>query len=237
MKKLAMRAYHKASRAIVSRPSFGWEDNRSFFLLNVARLQTEMSSKRAHVRRSYGPVGIDLEFRPKSHEGRALSRGVLPISRATQDGATVNFIRQLAQGIDLSETDLFSEVMKGMHHLRYIWEGSQSQTMALTPTTIIAYRDKILEGLEFTRRHGVLPQEQRNGPSSHDGSKRDYDVGLAIIRGRLYYYRTGHHRLGYALATGVRHVPCSLLLWDRQFEELSSSDRSDVLTDSPLSVW
>lgn len=237
MKKIALRAYYKSSRPIFSRPSSGWHDNRSFFWLDIARLQTEMSSKRAYVRRSLGPVGIDLDFRPKSQEGRVLPRGVLPVSRATQDGATVNFIRQLAQGIDLSETDLFSEVMKGMHHSRYIREGSQHQKMALTPTTIIAYRNKILEGLEFTRRHGVLPQEQRNGPSSHEGSKRDHDVGLAIVRGRLYYYRTGHHRLGYALATGVRHVPCSLLLWDRQFEELSSSDRSDVLTDSPLSVW
>ena len=205
-------------------------DNNEPLWLNINSLQKTMSSKKAYRRLSINDgFSIELAFKPKNYEGQCL-RQCVPLSVPTYEHPTVKFIKETADGIDLEKTTLFNQVVRGQIHKRYIPTQGGRIKIKLNSDSLRLYQKKVLEGLSFTRLNGIQPLERGDGPKAH--SKNDIsekNIGVAVIGGEVYFYRTGHHRVGYALALGIDKVPCNLLLWDKYYEELPFVDRIKLI--------
>ena len=183
--------------------------------LPLPYLYSEMNTRRALFLgpRTDGPVAVI--FRPRRSEGRSLRPNVAPTSRASSDHPTLRFIHQISRGCPLQETDLYNSIESGLRVVRRI----NGEQLVLNNNSIHSYQSRIESGLAFAKRYGILDVHDASAKKLLENSYVERtNIGIAVVRGRTYFYRTGHHRLGYAFALGLREVPCDLLLWDRDHE-------------------
>jgi len=206
--------------------------------LPTDRLETEMSSKTAERLFLKRVVSLSMQFRPKQFEMSELPSRIIPSLRASRDGPTVKFILQISKGIEPFETDLWFEINRGFKCYRELLINHCFEKTLLDKHSFLHYADTIRRGLDFTKKNGILPTETKAGPNSHNVQKKDFNIGFAIVNNQIYFYRTGHHRLGYALACGIQSVPCSLLLHDNCIKNLDIEKKGDIVNNTTrIFLW
>lgn len=92
---------------------------------------------------------------------------------------------------------------------------------------------KLLDMVEWVRTGGLEQQRKTHPLASREQNTHsppcDFNIGIALICGTVFFYRSGHHRLAIAQNLGIATVTVDLRLWDSSFNRLNSSSQARML--------
>lgn len=94
---------------------------------------------------------------------------------------------------------------------------------------------RLLDMVKWVESAGLQPIRENHplepNSGTEDGPRSDFNIGIAVMCGNLFFYRSGHHRLAIAKALGIPTVYVDLRLWDTRFNRIDAADQTRILAE------